>query len=282
MRREEAQFAFQLFRWVPDVVRAEFVTVGVLLRDLSAGGRTVVQFTEDWSRVRAMGGAQDVALLRELAEELAQRLVVVEQDDDRRALLAVACSSFSTGLQVTEEKRCLGGEMRTELRRLMRMYVDGRAVERMERRAEATGRAGLVRSMRREFEQAGIWTMMRRNIAAAEYNGHGDRLRIDCGYRVESAGAEGSAVRLIQAVSLQHDARFARALAFSAPRLREGVRRREGAALRLTAVVEAREEVESTGGWSFAVDALRELAIDVTTTGQLAELAMLARQELRM
>ncbi len=281
MLQEQVQLAFQLLRWVPDVVRGEFVTIGVVLREPWPGGRVMVRFADDWSRVRAMGGGLEVEVLRELAEELAQRLAVVEQDDDRRALLAVACSSFSTGLQLTEERGCLAEAMETELDLLMRMYVTPRPVQRVLQSAERTGRAGVLRSMRREFERTGLWGLMRKEIAAAEYTGPGDRLRIDCGYRVEDAEGE-RAVRMIQAVSLRHDATMAKTMAFSASRLREGVHRQEGAALRLTAVVEPRDAVDSATGWQFAVDALETLKIGVVTTEGLPELAALAREELML
>ena len=275
------QLAFRLLRWVPDVVRGEFVTIGVVLRESRPGGRVMVRFTSDWSRLRAMGSSLEIEVLRELAEELAQRLVLMEQDDDRRALLDVACSSFSTGLQITEERGCLAEGMETELDRLVRMYAEPRKPERVGQLVDVPGRAAIVRGVRREFERSGLGAMMRREIAAAEYTGPGDRLRIDFGYRVESAKEE-RAVRMIQAVSLRQDAKMAKALAFSAARLREGVRRREGAALRLTAVVEPREEVDSAEGWTFAVEALEALQIGVLTTHGLPELAALARHELLM
>ncbi len=49
---------FFLLRYVPDVVKGEFVNIGVLLRE-TAGSRQAgrqawaqVRFTRDWSRVR--------------------------------------------------------------------------------------------------------------------------------------------------------------------------------------------------------------------------------------
>ena len=278
---KQVQLAFQLLRWVPDVVRGEFVNCGVVLRETWPGGRVMVRFARDWSRVRAIGSAPAMEIVQELAEELAHRLTVVEQDDDRRSLLDVARSSFSTGLQMTEERGCVAEGMEVEIDRLLRMYIEPQRPQRVARSADVLGRAGIVRSIRREFEQTGLWAMMRKEIAAAEYTGPGDRLRIDCGYRVEAAKEE-RAVRMIQAVSLRHEAKTAKALAFSAVRLREGVRRRESAALRLTAVVEPKEEIDSAEGWSFAVEALGMLGIGVTTTRELNELAALARYELLM
>lgn len=271
---------FQLLRWVPDAVRGEFANVGVVLREAAPSGRVAVRFARSWSRIRAMDGEFDPRLMHELAEELAQRLVKGEQDSDRRALLTVARSSFSTGLQMTEPQGCLAETMEAEMTRLLRMYVEPQTAEREATAEEASGRTGLARGMRREFERAGVWALMRKGIAAAEYTGAGDRLRVDCGYRVEADGER--AVRMLHAVSLSKDAEGAKVLAFSAASLRHGVLRREGAALRLTAVVESEAEVASVDTWRFAVEAMQEAGMEVRTRFELPNLAWAARRELQM
>ena len=72
-------------------------------------------------------------------------------------------------------------------------------------------------------------------------------MRIDCGYRPNGRDPD------VQAVSLEGDVEAAKVLAYSAPRLREGVRRVEGAELELTAVVEPLRtvaDVERREAWS--------------------------------
>ena len=240
---------FLLLRWVPDVVRGEFANVGVILREARPEGRMLVRFARSWRRVRAVDPGVDAGLLEEIAEELAQRLPAVMQDGGTRPLLEVLRSSFSNGLQVTEPRACLAETLEAEMGRLLAMYVEPIGVTREARvLAAATGRAAIVRGMRREFEGAGVWALLRKGIAAAEYTGVGDRLRIDCGYE---AGAEGGrAVRMFQAVSLMGEVDGAKVLAFSAARLREGVRRVDGVELVLTAVVEPGSAVGVGGGLS--------------------------------
>ena len=53
---------------------------------------------------------------------------------------------------------------------------------------------------------------------------------------------------MFQAVSLEGDVEAAKGLAYSAPQLREGVQRVEGAALELTAIVEPLRAVSDVGG----------------------------------
>ena len=80
---------------------------------------------------------------------------------------------------------------------------------------------------------------MRKRIAASLYTQPGDPLRLDCGYRTLTAeGQPNGSIKIFQAVSLAADVEAAKVLAYSAPRLHEGVHRIENAALELTAVIE--------------------------------------------
>ena len=268
---------FLLVRWVPDVVRGEFANVGVILREARPGGRMLVRFAQSWSRLRQVDPTMEAELMEEIAEELAQRLPAVMQDGGTRPLLEVLRSSFSNGLQVTEPRACLAESLDAEMARLLAMYVEPVAPRRVQR-AVATGRAAIVRGMRREFERAGAWVLLRKGIAAAEYTGVGDRLRIDCGYVGEGARL----ARMFQAVSLASEVDGAKVLAFSAGRLREGMRRTEGAALELTAVVESESAVGSGEGYRFAVSAMQDAAIRVVTMEEMAGIAEVARRELQV
>lgn len=283
--RERVPCEFLLLRWVPDAVRGEFANVGVILRETrpDGDGRMLVRFARSWSRVRAVDPATDAGLLEEIAEELAQRLPQVLHDSGTRPLLEVLRSSFSNGLQVTEPRGCLAESMDAEMERLLRMYVEPPAAVRAEQGTlpkEATGRTGLLRGMRREFERTGVWSALRQGIAAAEYTGVGDRLRIDCGYLAEAE--VGRMVKMFQAVSLQSEVDGAKVLAFSAARLRDGVRRVDEAAMELTAVVEAESTVLSMEGYRFAVSAMEDAAIRVVTAAEMAGVAETARRELRV
>ena len=66
--------------------------------------------------------------------------------------------------------------------------------------------------MRTEFERAGVWRLMRKRIAAAQYTQAGDPLKIDCGYR-------NGMVKMFHAVSLENDVEGAKGMAYSAAAL---------------------------------------------------------------
>jgi hypothetical protein len=162
----------------------------------------------------------------------------------------------------------------------MRLYVD---TPRRERRQRRGGRAALQAMMRTRFEEAGVWTLMRKQIAAADYTRPGDPLRIDCGYR-------NGVAKMFQAVSLETDAVDAKLLAFSALSLRQGVEQVEKVPLQLTAIIEpidwpegdGEPMEESTVRYKYAFDTMTEHQIRVLTTSDLPQIAETARRDLHV
>ncbi len=275
---ERTQCEFQLIRYVPDPVKNEFVNIGVLLR-ASDGERSLLRFTRDWSRVRCLDPDADIPMLEALEIEVSQRLLGQSADHPKpiRALLE---GSLSNGIQITEAKAHLAETFLTGIEDLMRLYID---TPRRERSLRRGGRTALVAAMRTRFEEAGVWALMRKQIAAADYTRAGDPLRIDCGYR-------NGVVKMFQAISLESNADDARLLAFAAPRLRAGVQREEHADLLLTAIIEPiawpagdREpDEERSLLYDYARATMQENDIRVMTTTDLPQLAQTARQELHV
>ena len=170
----------------------------------------------------------------------------------------------------------------------MRLYVEPAPRERAPR---LSGRAAIQVRMRAEFEHAGVWDLLRKRIAAAEYTRPGDPLHIDLGYRPNGM------VRMFHAVSLQpglgpglgSGLEMAKVLAFSAAGLRAGVERVEKAQLELTAVIEPAtrvgatdEEPERLEMYRFGVETMEEHQIRVLTTSDMGRVAETARRELRV
>ena len=273
---------FQLLRYVPDPVRNEYVHIGVILREPAADGpaRTEVRFTRDWRRVRCLDPDADTALLEGMESELRRRL---QREPDGR-LMRLLEESLSLSVQITETKACLVESLPAGAEELMRLYVDPPARQKLPRQS---GRAALQARMRSEFEHAGVWELMRKRIAAAEYTRPGDPLRIDAGYRPNGV------IRMFHAVSLDTGIgtgiEMAKALAFSAAGLRAGVERVEKAELQLTAIIEPAARLAATGDeperlalYRFGVETMEEHKIRVLTTADLGRVAETARRELRV
>jgi hypothetical protein len=272
---ERLQCEFSLIRYVPDVVKGEFANIGVVLREAGGDG-AVVRFTRDWARVRCMDADVDVALLEALESEIAERVRGVEANG--KTLLEMMEESLSNSVQMTEMRGTLAENVATEMESLMRMYVD--PLKSPAVRKKLSGRAAVAGSMRDAFERAGVWRLMRKRIAAAQYTQAGDPLRIDCGYR--SGPGFGSRLRMFQAVSLDGDGEMAKGMAYSAAGLREGVMRVEGAELELTAVVEPFAAVSDEEMYRFGVRVMESEGLRVLTTADMGRVAETARRELRV
>ncbi len=275
---ESKQCEFQLIRYVPDPVKNEFVNIGVLLR-ASGGEQSALRFTRDWGRVRCLDPDADTQMLEAMEIEVGDQLRARPEDHPSPFMVRLQ-DSLSNGLQMTESKAYLAETFLSGLEDLMRMYVD---TAQREPRRQRSGRSALIAAMRKQFESAGVWTLMRKQIAAADYTKPGDPLRIDCGYRPNGV------VRMFHAVSLEADSDAAKLLAFSARGLKEGVDRVEKAVLELTAIVEpirglAGDEPDEDRivQYRYAVETMEEYEIRVLTSSDLPNVAETARRELRV
>ncbi len=173
---------FQLIRYVPDAVRNEFVHVGVLLRDsdgAEAGKPQMeLRFTRDWRRVRCLDPDADTALLEGMESELRGRL----RNDPDGKFTRILDESFSLNVQMTQPKAYLAESLPAGVEELMRLYVDPPKRERLPR---LSGRGAIQSRMRAEFEQAGVWDLLRKRIPASDYTRPGDPLRIDAGVQAK-------------------------------------------------------------------------------------------------
>jgi hypothetical protein len=272
---------FFLIRYVPDPVKGEFTNIGVLLREPGRDEAAQVRFTRDWTRVRCMDADADIGLLEAIEGEIAARLRMGAADP--KPIIAMIGDTFSNSIQMTGPQASLAENVAAELDLLMKLYVEPLKVKQDRRR---TGRAAIATAMRTQFERAGVWAMMRKRIAASAYTQAGDPMKIDCGYRPNGV------IKMFQAVSLEADVEAAKVLAYSAPRLREGVERVESARLELTAVVEplrsfslgddSDDSSESMERYRFGVETMESQQIRVVTMNDLARAAETARIDLRL
>jgi hypothetical protein len=268
---------FQLLRYVPDAVRNEFVHIGVLLREQGSDEPVLIRFTRDWRRVRCLDPDADTGLLEGLEGEL-RRSFQQEQDE---AWMRRLDESLSLSVQMTEPKAYLAESLPAGMEELMRLYVEPLKREKQPRQS---GRVAIQARMRSEFEHVGVWDLLRKRIAAAEYTRPGDPLHIDMGYRPNGV------IRMFHAVSLepgQPGLEMAKVLAFSSAMLHQGVERRERAQLELTAVIEpaARlgatdEDPERLEVYRFGVETMEEHRIRVLTTSDMGRVAETARREM--
>jgi hypothetical protein len=272
--RERLQCEFSLIRYVPDVVKGEFANIGVVLREAGRENSATVRFTRDWTRVKCMDPDADVELLESLESEITLRLQAgVELRVNAKPVLETLEDSLSNSVQLTEMRGTLAESLPAEMEQLLRMYVEPLKLPTMRKRT--SGRAAIVTTMRDSFEREGVWRLMRKRIAAAQYTQAGDPLKIDCGYR-------NGRVRMFHAVSLENDVEGAKGIAYSVEALRKGVMDSEGIELEFTAVVETIATVADQEQYGFGVSVMEREAIRVLTVADLGRVAETARRELRV
>lgn len=261
------QCNFFLLRYVPDAVKNEFVNVGLVL--LPEAGIPEIRFTHDWSRVRCLDAQADTDFLESLGAEIRDRL---RTSEDRNDILKRIQDSFSNAVQTSEAQACLAESPIEEADALARLYL-----ERPRRRGtrEISSREMIRRKMQDEFERAGVWPLLRKEIRAADYTRNGDPLKIDCGY------APNGVVKMFQAVALANDVNAAKVLAFSFPRMAEGIQQAENKRAELTAMVEDDLDREDDA-ISFALQTMEQQMIRVTPLAQMRDLADRAAKELKL
>jgi Protein of unknown function (DUF3037) len=264
--REQCEFF--LLRYVPDAVKDEFVNVGLVL--LPATGPAEVRFTRDWSRVKCLDPQADLELMESIETDLREELN--KSSAGREFILRKIQDSFSNTLQPSEFKACLAESAVAEADALARLYLE--RSPRLQPR-ELSGRQAIFGRMREAFESVGIWRLMNEPIRAENYTRRGDPLKIDCGY------SSNGSIKMFHALALSSDVNAAKLLAYSFPRLIEGIRQKEAKQAELTAIVENDLEREDES-ISFALETLAQQAIGVAPLAQMPAIAAQAAREMRI
>jgi hypothetical protein len=264
--RERRRCEFFLLRYVPDAVKDEFVNVGVVLMEHGTGYADV-RFTREWKRVRCLDPDADVEMLEGLEREIKERML--EGKSSQEWLMKRMADTFSNAIRMTPGKAVLADSPQEEIGRLAEMYL-----ERARKSSRnVSGRMQIFQTMRGEFERQGVWSLMRHNVAVSEYTHRGDPLKIDAAYRPNGR------VHMYQAVSLESDVNAAKVLAFTYPKLREGVMRTEKAEAVLTAIVES-EPDRQDDETMFALETLSGVGIITASIADLPRIALSVRQQM--
>src|SRR4029077_2689428 len=115
------QHELQLLRYVPYVVRGEFVNIGVLLFEPKPTGFGFVdlRMTSDWQRVSRLDPDTDIEVLQGLESYVRGYL---ESSRDLRDLLHSMEDTFANMIHVSPRHRCVAADPPFELERLASVY----------------------------------------------------------------------------------------------------------------------------------------------------------------
>jgi hypothetical protein len=218
--------AFFLVQYIPDLVRGEFMNIGLFLHCPKEEYLGCL-FTDDFRRVKRFHPQADLELLREIQQDFDQQ--IDEHSENLDDYVAYIQRAFSNLLQVAPPRTCLLGDPQSEIRGLFERYVGAQ----MAAPEAEDSRLRIKQRLTSAFVHAGIWKRLDKRISVARWTHPGDPFTFDYGYRPALIeGKPNGHVRFIHALSLQRDTELAKVLVYTL----DHVRRKEAADL--TAVVE--------------------------------------------
>jgi hypothetical protein len=257
--------AYRVLRYTPNLVRDEFVNIGVLVFDPESGERRLrlIEDPEEYARVRRLHPGADEALLRALRNDLEDRFAGASElfggnghahgGDHGRAdwlkLLGKWDDTLSNALQLAPQKGIYASDLDAEMDRL---YGDHVAPERRPSRVGAPGSRAAMRSYCGQvLRQARLWDRLQKAVKAEEFTFHGDPMRIDYGYRRN--GTRG----FVQTVSVTRAPGDVKSLAYTVEHIRGKLQSSE-----FTAVTDVHLMAENERH-RFVQETLQEAAIEV-------------------
>ncbi len=206
-------YAYQLVRYQPNLIRDEWVNIGVLLLDPSSGRvrQRWLEESADFARLRRLHPAADEELLLRLPAEFDRQFTGAGSDGV--ALLDKFDLTLANAVQLSPRKGLLASDADAELERLFREQVE--PMREMRRGAGEIRTRSDVRAQAADyFRSEKILRFMQRGVPAEEFTVPGDPMRIDFSYRRN--GTRG----FVHAVALGRDPAQAKLLAFTVDAIR--------------------------------------------------------------
>lgn len=218
--------AYRVLRYTPNLVRDEWLNIGVLVFDAQTGERRLRMIEEpaEYARVRRLHPQADEGLLRALRDDLENRFSKASElftsngkgdgkaSSDWLRLLGKWDQTLSNALQLAPQKGVYADDLDAETERL---YADHVAPERGSSRVGTPGGRGEIRAYCAQvFKQARIWDRLQKGVRAEEFTFPGDPMRLDFGYRRN--GTSG----FVQALSVSRAPADAKLLAYTASHVR--------------------------------------------------------------
>jgi len=215
----EISCAYRVLRYSPNLVRDEWVNIGVLLFDPSTGERRLrlIEEQDEYNRVRRLHPHADEALLRALRDDLEDRFQSASARSSNGGnaswlqLLGKWDETLSNALQLAPQKGVHATDLDAEMERL---YADHVATQRAPSRVGAPGSRAQMRSYCSQvFRQARLWDRIEKSVRVSEFTFPGDPMRLDYSYRRN--GTRG----FVHCLSVTRAPTDAKTLAYNAERI---------------------------------------------------------------
>ena len=263
----KSTFRYRILRYTPNLIRDEWINVGLLLEEADGPRRAMrlIEETSEIARVRRLHPGADEDLLRALPAEFDARLRAPEAEV--RTYLEKAGQTLSNVLQFSPQKALLAEDFDAELDRLFRDHVA--APPRMRGGIVENTRVWIRARLNDVFRRHRIFGKLEKSVRVEEFTQPGDPMRLDYAYRYN--GTRG----YLQTVALGRDPSQAKVLAYTA----ECIRARS-ANSEFTAITEV-EPVPENSRHQFIARLFEEQHISVVPLNRIEKFAEGLRPLLR-
>ena len=189
---EYKTFVCHILRYTSDLVRDEWLNIGILLFDPATGERSIrlIEDEREFARLRRLQPAADEDLIRRTRDHLDDHFDTLQRQyregsataaQDFQTLLEKWDGVLSTGLQLSPQKGVHATDLEHEANRL---YAEHVGLERSVSRVGAPGSRATMRNYCSQvWHQARLWERIEKSTRVAEYTFPGDPMRIDYSYR---------------------------------------------------------------------------------------------------
>jgi len=180
----ERTVAYRILRYSSNLVRDEWVNIGVLVFDPHTGERRLrmIEGQDEFARIRRLHPAADEELLRALRDHLEDRLNAANGGPgDWQKQLAKWDETLSNALQLAPQIGVFATDLDAETDRL---YADHVAPQRLASRVGAPANRATIRGYCGQvWRAAQLWNRLERFVRVGEYTFAGDPMRLDYCYR---------------------------------------------------------------------------------------------------
>jgi hypothetical protein len=262
---EKRKLDLYLLRFLPYLLRDDFVTLGLLLTECNAGFAEF-RLTRDWRMLQCVAPDVELAWFETVESEIRERLGSLRRRDD---LVQLVRERFGTMIDVAPAKAVLTDDPAKEMEVLTSMYLV--PPDRGERAQTRAGRMAIVDTIEEAFDNAGVLELMQRDLDVVKYTRQGDPFRVDFRYRVKDV------VKMFHAVSVASNVDQALALICRYSLVAAGMRQ-ENLQVSLTAVVDQETALEEERA-RFAIGMLEQHSVRVRPVEKIAEIASEVRRD---
>jgi DUF3037 family protein len=191
----ESKFVYHVLRYTSDLIRDEWVNIGVILFDPLTGAPRLrlVEEQDEYARIRRLQPSADEDTLRGFRDDLEDRFSTYLRNrraelggtpdvgEELQKLIENCNHTLSNGLQLASQKGVHADDLDVELDRL---YTEHVAPPRKVIRVGAPGSRAMIRSYSSQvWGAAGLWDHIQKSARVAEFTFPGDPMRIDYSYR---------------------------------------------------------------------------------------------------